>query len=137
MGFPVPGKVDFVPVLLQIVPEVEGPRCMPEPFPADNKKDFHNRSASMVCSLLPYRKAVLPLSVGYGCLCCGFSGGFRDEENHARGKDGTDRPDDGRIDIDMLTRPPQTPPGIRSFPERYDRSMYTKWQYKDKEFALS
>ena len=76
MGFPVPCKVDFMPVLLEVVPEVEGPRGMAEPFPADNKKEFHNRPASMVCSLLPYPKAVLPLSVRYGCLCRGFSGGI-------------------------------------------------------------
>ena len=48
IGFPVPGKMDFMPVLLQVMPEVERPRGVPESFPADNKKEFHGDSAGMV-----------------------------------------------------------------------------------------
>lgn len=33
--------------------------------------------------------------------------------------------------------PPQTPPSIRSFRERYNRFMYRKWPCEDKEFAPS
>jgi hypothetical protein len=36
----------------------------------------------------------------------------------------------------MFGEPPQIPPRILSFLERYNRFMYTKWEYKDKEFAL-
>jgi hypothetical protein len=50
MGFPVPGKMDFMPVLLQVMPEVKGPRGMPEAFSADNKKEFHECPAGMVFS---------------------------------------------------------------------------------------
>jgi hypothetical protein len=49
IGFPVPGKMNFMPVLLQVMPEVEGPRSVPEAFPADNKKEFHGDSAGMIC----------------------------------------------------------------------------------------
>jgi hypothetical protein len=54
MGFTVPGKMDFASVLLQVMPEVKGPRGMPEPFPADNKKELHENPAHMICSVFSY-----------------------------------------------------------------------------------
>jgi hypothetical protein len=33
--------MDGVPLLLEIIPEVEAAGGVPEPFPADNKKDLH------------------------------------------------------------------------------------------------
>jgi hypothetical protein len=49
--FFIPGKMDLVPMLLQVVPEVEGTRGMAKAFPAHNKKEFHGGPAGMVCSL--------------------------------------------------------------------------------------
>jgi hypothetical protein len=60
MGFPVPGKVDFVPVLLQVMPEVEGTRSMPEPFPANNKKEFHEDPDGIVWFVASSPVAGLP-----------------------------------------------------------------------------
>jgi hypothetical protein len=37
--------MDLMPVLLKVMPEMEGPRGMPEAFPADNKKEFHGGPA--------------------------------------------------------------------------------------------
>jgi hypothetical protein len=54
-GFAIAGEMNFMPVLLQIMPEVKGPRCMPEPFPADNKKEFHGNPAGMICLVLRIR----------------------------------------------------------------------------------
>jgi hypothetical protein len=58
--------MDFMPVLLQVMPEVKGPRGVPEAFPADNKKKFHGDPVSMVCSLLSgfWRRAAFRRSPG-------------------------------------------------------------------------
>jgi hypothetical protein len=60
------------------------------------------------------------------------------DDTGARGEEGHDQPDqthNARVDVVMLAGSPQIPPGICSFPERYNRFMYTKWYSEDKEFA--
>jgi len=41
MGFAIPGKMDGMSLLLQVMTEMETPGCVPEPLTADNKKDLH------------------------------------------------------------------------------------------------
>jgi hypothetical protein len=41
IGFPVPGEMDGMPLLLQVMAKVETPGRMPESFTADNKEDLH------------------------------------------------------------------------------------------------
>jgi hypothetical protein len=115
IGFPVPGKVDFVAVLLQVMPEVEGPRSVPESFPADNKKEFHGDPAGMVCSLSSYPGAGLPsgcrqsLLRGFFRECRDYPGSEINDDTDARGEEGNDHPDqadDGRIDIDVFRESP-------------------------------
>jgi hypothetical protein len=113
MGFPVAGKMDFVPVLLQVMPQMEGPRGMPEPFPADDKKEFHGNPAGMVCSVSLYSGTRPPSGCRQGLLH-GFLRGFRNDDpgnkvnddadaRRVTGNDHPDQTDDTRVDIDMLT----------------------------------
>jgi hypothetical protein len=117
IGFFIPGKMDLMPVLLQVMPEMEGPRGMPEPFPADNKKEFHGDPAGIVCSLSSNRVLGPLLSICDGCPRRGFVRGFRDDDPGGeiddnadakgdKGDDHPDQPDDARVDIDMLTKSP-------------------------------
>ena len=48
IGFAIPGKMDGMSLLLQVMTKMETPGCVPEPLTADNKKDLHGR-------ILPYR----------------------------------------------------------------------------------
>jgi hypothetical protein len=41
VGFPVPGKVNRVSLLLHVMPEMETAGCMPESFATDNKENLH------------------------------------------------------------------------------------------------
>jgi hypothetical protein len=40
-GFAIPGKMDCVSLLLQVMPEMETPGCVPESFTTNNKENFH------------------------------------------------------------------------------------------------
>jgi hypothetical protein len=41
IGFAIPGKMNGMSLLLQVMTEMETPGCVPESFTADNKKDLH------------------------------------------------------------------------------------------------
>jgi hypothetical protein len=41
IGFAIPGKMDGMSLLLQVMTEMETPGCVPKPLTADNKKDLH------------------------------------------------------------------------------------------------
>jgi hypothetical protein len=43
IGFAIPGKMDGMSLLLQVMTEMETPGCVPKPLTADNKKDLHGR----------------------------------------------------------------------------------------------
>jgi hypothetical protein len=45
VGLAIRGKMDGVLLLLEIVPEVETPGRMPEPFTAHNKEEVHEKIA--------------------------------------------------------------------------------------------
>jgi len=104
--------MDLVPVLLQVVPQMEGTRGVTKAFPADNKKEFHGFRRSP--------DSGLPLSIGHGCLLCVFPGGFRDDDPGSeindeagsqgeQGNDDPDKPDNAGVDPDMSGKPPADP----------------------------
>jgi hypothetical protein len=41
IGFAIPGKMDGMSLLLQVMTEMETPGCVPKPLTTDDKKDFH------------------------------------------------------------------------------------------------
>jgi hypothetical protein len=41
IGFAIPGKMNGMSLVLQVMTEMETPGCVPEPFTADDKKDLH------------------------------------------------------------------------------------------------
>jgi len=101
--------MDFMPVLLQVVPEMEGTRGVPEAFPADNEKEFHEYPAGMVSFLSSSLRAGLPSGSWQGLLH-GIFGRFRDEDTCSeinddadttgeKGNHHPDKPDDSRIDF--------------------------------------
>jgi hypothetical protein len=46
MGFAVAGKMNSMPLLLQVMTKVQAAGSMPQPFSADNKKDIHGNLVS-------------------------------------------------------------------------------------------
>jgi hypothetical protein len=46
--FAIPGEMNDVSQVLQVKAEMETTRCMSEPLSADNKKDFHGSSGSII-----------------------------------------------------------------------------------------
>jgi len=127
IGFFIAGKMDLVPVLLQVVPQMEGTRGVTKAFPADNKKEFHGNPAGMLCFNRRSPDSGVPLSMGNGCLLRGFFGGFGDDDpgskvnNEAgtkgdQGNDNPDEPDEARVGIDMRGKPRADPANNPIFP---------------------
>jgi hypothetical protein len=52
MGFAVAGKMNSMPLLLQVMAEVQAAGSMPQPFSADNKEDIHGNLFSKHMSLI-------------------------------------------------------------------------------------
>jgi hypothetical protein len=44
IGFAIPGKMNGMSLVLQVMTEMETPGGVPEPLTADNKKDLHGRT---------------------------------------------------------------------------------------------
>jgi hypothetical protein len=127
IGFFIPGKMDLMPLLLQVVPQMEGPRGVAKAFPADNKKEFHGIPAGMICSFRRSLDSWRFLSIGNGCLLRGFFHGFRDDDpgsevyddtgtERDQGNDNPDEPDEARVGIDMRGKPGADPANYPIFP---------------------
>jgi hypothetical protein len=127
IGFFIPGKMDLMPLLLQVVPEMEGSRGVAKAFPTDNKKEFHGIPAGIICFYRRSPDSWLLLSISNGCLFRGFFRGFRDNDPGSevndeagtegdQGNDNPDEPDEARVDIDMPGKPPADPANNPVFP---------------------
>jgi hypothetical protein len=50
--FAVPGKMNGMPLLHQVMAEMQSPGGMPQPFTTDNKQDLHGSFRSELMSLI-------------------------------------------------------------------------------------
>jgi len=79
IGFTIPGKMNGMSLVLQVMTEMEAPGCVPESLTADNKKDLHDKTC--IKEYVPVNNEMsgnfLCSSRGSFCIICLF---FRDED---------------------------------------------------------